>query len=90
MTTGSIPTFIDISSNFASSEIDEDNIIDQMINRGRKVVFAGDDTCLSLFPNNFSTSIDHLVSYVVFINFGGCKVGGNVNKCWNASGCHAL
>ena len=27
MTTGSIPTFIDISSNFASPEIDEDNII---------------------------------------------------------------
>ena len=54
MTTGSIPTFIDISSNFASPEIDEDNIIDQMINRGRKVVFAGDDTWLSLFPNRFT------------------------------------
>ena len=25
-----------------------------MINRGRKVVFAGDDTWLSLFPNRFT------------------------------------
>lgn len=54
LTTGSIPTFIDISSNFASTEIDEDNIIDQMINRGRRVVFTGDDTWLSLFPNRFT------------------------------------
>jgi GPI ethanolamine phosphate transferase 3 subunit O len=30
MTTGSLPTFIDIGSNFASPEINEDNIIDQV------------------------------------------------------------
>ena len=36
MTTGSIPTFIDISSNFASSEIDEDNIIFLLILIGSK------------------------------------------------------
>lgn len=56
LTTGSIPTFIDISANFASYEIHEDNIIDQLINRGRKVVFAGDDTWMSLFPNRFTRS----------------------------------
>ena len=54
LTTGSIPTFIDVSANFASYEINEDNIIDQLIERGRKVVFAGDDTWLSLFPNRFT------------------------------------
>ena len=54
MTTGSIPTFIDLSSNFASYEINEDNIIDQLISHGRRVVFAGDDTWLSLFPNRFT------------------------------------
>ena len=59
LTTGSIPTFIDISSNFASYEIDEDNIIDQMIDRGRKVVFAGDDTWLSLFPNRFTRNYSY-------------------------------
>lgn len=30
LTTGSLPTFIDAGSNFATSEIDEDNIIDQV------------------------------------------------------------
>lgn len=32
ITTGSLPTFIDIGSNFATSEINEDNIIDQVNN----------------------------------------------------------
>lgn len=31
LTTGSLPTFIDAGSNFATSEISEDNIIDQVI-----------------------------------------------------------
>lgn len=30
ITTGSLPTFIDIGSNFATSEINEDNFIDQV------------------------------------------------------------
>lgn len=32
ITTGSLPTFIDIGSNFATSEINEDNFIDQVTN----------------------------------------------------------
>ena len=53
LTTGSLPTFIDVSSNFASSEISEDNIIDQLLQRGKRIVFAGDDTWMGLFPNRF-------------------------------------
>ena len=34
LTTGSLPTFIDISNNFASSEINEDNIVDQLVQQG--------------------------------------------------------
>lgn len=30
MTTGSLPTFIDIGSNFATPEINEDNLVDQV------------------------------------------------------------
>jgi len=30
LTTGSLPTFIDAGSNFASSEINEDNFLDQI------------------------------------------------------------
>ncbi|XP_031826579.1 phosphatidylinositol glycan anchor biosynthesis class O [Nomia melanderi] len=50
-TTGSLPTFIDIGSNFASEKIDEDNIVDQNIDRG--IIFMGDDTWTNLFPGKF-------------------------------------
>lgn len=33
LTTGSLPTFIDVGSNFATPEINEDNIIDQVLIR---------------------------------------------------------
>merc|ERR1711970_718550 len=52
LTTGSLPTFIDVSSNFASYEISEDNIIDQLVKNNRRVVFAGDDTWTSLYPDS--------------------------------------
>ncbi|XP_028411816.1 GPI ethanolamine phosphate transferase 3-like [Dendronephthya gigantea] len=53
LTTGSLPTFIDAGSNFASSEIHEDNIITQLKRRGKRIVFMGDDTWMGLFPNHF-------------------------------------
>ncbi|XP_076248321.1 phosphatidylinositol glycan anchor biosynthesis class O [Calliopsis andreniformis] len=51
LTTGSLPTFIDIGSNFASENIDEDNIIDQSAAKG--IIFMGDDTWTNLFPGKF-------------------------------------
>ncbi|UYV73533.1 PIGO [Cordylochernes scorpioides] len=53
LTTGSLPTFIDISSNFAGTEIMEDNLINQVTRQGKKVIFMGDDTWKDLFPNKF-------------------------------------
>lgn len=53
LTTGSLPTFIDVGSNFASEELTEDNVIDQLVNNGKKVVFMGDDTWAKLFPKRF-------------------------------------
>ncbi|XP_059614511.1 GPI ethanolamine phosphate transferase 3 [Phlebotomus argentipes] len=54
MTTGSLPTFIDIGSNFASPEINEDNIIDQIVGQNLSAVFMGDSTWTDLFPGRFS------------------------------------
>ena len=54
LTTGSLPTFIDVSSNFGSYEISEDNLIDQLVSSGKRVVFAGDDTWSHLFPSSFT------------------------------------
>ncbi|KAB0804314.1 hypothetical protein PPYR_01284 [Photinus pyralis] len=53
LTTGSLPTFIDAGSNFATSEINEDNIIDQLLNHLGETVFLGDDTWVSLYPRRF-------------------------------------
>ncbi|XP_072427789.1 GPI ethanolamine phosphate transferase 3 isoform X1 [Chiloscyllium punctatum] len=56
MTTGTLPTFIDVGSNFASSAIQEDNLIQQLVQNEKKVVFMGDDTWEGLFPNKFFKS----------------------------------
>ena len=53
LTTGSLPTFVDAGSNFASTEITEDNFIDQLVKKGKKLTFMGDDTWISLFPGRF-------------------------------------
>ncbi|XP_012625526.2 GPI ethanolamine phosphate transferase 3, catalytic subunit isoform X1 [Microcebus murinus] len=54
LTTGSLPTFIDAGSNFATHAIVEDNLIKQLTSAGRRVVFMGDDTWKDLFPGAFS------------------------------------
>ena len=54
LTTGSLPTFIDISKNFASDNITEDNWIDQLVAHDRRITIMGDDTWGSLFPGRFS------------------------------------
>ncbi|XP_004677813.1 PREDICTED: GPI ethanolamine phosphate transferase 3 [Condylura cristata] len=54
LTTGSLPTFVDAGSNFASYAIVEDNLIKQLTSAGRRVVFMGDDTWKDLFPGAFS------------------------------------
>lgn len=53
LTTGSLPTFIDVGSNFATPEIDEDNILDQLLDQKKKIVFMGDDTWTGLYPKRF-------------------------------------
>jgi phosphatidylinositol glycan class O len=47
---GTLPTFIDASSNFNSYVIEDDNLIQQLANNNKSVVFTGDDTWISLFP----------------------------------------
>jgi len=56
LTTGSLPTFIDVSANFASYKIDEDSLLNQFKLYNKTVFFAGDDTWVSLYPESFSKS----------------------------------
>lgn len=59
LTTGSLPTFVDMGSNFASPEINEDNIIDQMIKSRLPIVFLGDSTWTDLYPRRFTRSYSY-------------------------------
>lgn len=59
LTTGSLPTFIDMGSNFASPEIKEDNIIDQLVKHNLPIVFLGDSTWTDLYPRRFKRSYSY-------------------------------
>lgn len=59
LTTGTLPTFVDIGSNFASPEINEDNIVDQMVRSGLPTVFLGDSTWTDLYPKRFKRSYSY-------------------------------
>ncbi|CAG8605010.1 4777_t:CDS:1, partial [Cetraspora pellucida] len=59
LTTGTLPTFIDAGSNFAGYAIDEDNLICQFRNLDMKIAFMGDDTWISLFPDQFDQNMSH-------------------------------
>ncbi|GAB9467971.1 Gpi ethanolamine phosphate transferase 3 [Globisporangium polare] len=54
LTTGSLPTFLDIKDNMASTEIAEDNLVRQMREQQRKIVFMGDDTWDGLYAQHFT------------------------------------
>nr|XP_026495572.1 GPI ethanolamine phosphate transferase 3 isoform X1 [Vanessa tameamea] len=56
LVTGSLPTFVDISSNFAAIEIQEDNVIDQNVKGGGEAILLGDDTWMRLIPGRWLRS----------------------------------
>ncbi|KAL8487202.1 hypothetical protein ACS0TY_023757 [Phlomoides rotata] len=56
LTTGGLPTFIDVGNSFGAPAIVEDNLILQLVQNGKRVVMMGDDTWLQLFPHHFVKS----------------------------------
>ncbi|XP_078168361.1 alkaline-phosphatase-like family protein isoform X2 [Carex rostrata] len=56
LTTGGLPTFIDVGNSFGAPAIKEDNWIHQLVKNGRRVVMMGDDTWTQLFPEHFNES----------------------------------
>ncbi|KAI1457759.1 hypothetical protein F4805DRAFT_427275 [Annulohypoxylon moriforme] len=57
LTTGTLPTFIDMGSNFAGTAIEEDNLLMQWKDQGKRIVHLGDDTWTALFPGYFQPNI---------------------------------
>ncbi|KAG2180165.1 hypothetical protein INT43_003954 [Umbelopsis isabellina] len=66
--TGSLPTFIDAGSNFASSEISEDHLLKHIARRFPNTYFFGDDTWTLLFGNvlNDTSKVFPFDSFKVF------------------------
>lgn len=51
--TGTVPNFVDVILNFGSKPLHSDNLLFQAKAHGHKLIFYGDETWLSLFPNIF-------------------------------------
>lgn len=56
LTTGGLPTFIDVGNSFGAPAIIEDNLINQLVQNGKRVWMMGDDTWIQLFPHHFEKS----------------------------------
>jgi phosphatidylinositol glycan class O len=57
LTTGGLPTFLELRQNFASAVLEEDTWVAQLKRTGRRVGHLGDDTWEHLFPGAFSPSL---------------------------------
>lgn len=57
LTTGSLPTFIDVGNNFNSYAVSEDSLPWQARDNRRNVTFIGDDTWLGLYPDGMLTKV---------------------------------
>ncbi|KAK9103043.1 hypothetical protein Sjap_020297 [Stephania japonica] len=56
LTTGGLPTFIDVGNSFGAPAIVEDNLMYQLVQNKKRVVMMGDDTWMQLFPDHFEKS----------------------------------
>lgn len=56
MTTGTVPSFVDVALNLGSNKILEDNLLLQARLHDMKLIFYGDETWLKLFPDIFTRS----------------------------------
>ncbi|XP_050208690.1 uncharacterized protein LOC126659389 isoform X2 [Mercurialis annua] len=59
LTTGGLPTFIDVGNSFGAPAIIEDNFIHQLVINGKRTLMMGDDTWVQLFPHHFNKSFPY-------------------------------
>ncbi|EED77871.1 predicted protein [Postia placenta Mad-698-R] len=57
ITTGSLPTFIDMGSNFGGASVVEDSLISQLRSAGKSIAFMGDDTWTTVFSDAFASDM---------------------------------
>lgn len=59
LTTGSLPTFVDIGANLNSYRVSEDSLPHQANATNRTLTFMGDDTWLGLYPDMMTKVFDY-------------------------------
>ena len=56
LATGDIPGYVDVIMNFASPELQQENVFTSALKHRNVLVFYGDDTWMYLFPHHFTRS----------------------------------
>jgi ethanolaminephosphotransferase len=81
LTTGSVPSFLDLILNFAESDTSsslatQDTWLAQLRRRGQEenehIIFYGDDTWLKLFPGDFFGRSEGTSSFFVSVSRHTC------------------
>lgn len=65
MTSGAIPSFLDVILNLGSPRVKLDTFLYQMLQLQRRMVFYGDNTWTNMFPNYFSRKGENVDSLYV-------------------------
>lgn len=66
MVTGTVPNFIDVVLNVGATELKADSVLHQVRDQKQKIVFAGDNTWIKMFPNAFTRPLENVDS--LFVN----------------------
>ena len=64
--TGSLPTFIDAGSNFASGKVLDDHLLRRLNETGQRMIFMGDDTWMNLYESDLFAAAYPYPSFEVF------------------------
>ncbi|XP_053685161.1 GPI ethanolamine phosphate transferase 2 [Sabethes cyaneus] len=77
ITSGSIPSFLDVIFNLGSSKSNLDTFLYQMVQQHQRIVFYGDDTWTNMFPETFYRQGENVDSLFVNDFYNGDK---NITK----------
>lgn len=64
--TGSLPTFIDAGSNFATGKVPDDHLLHRLKEKEKRLVFMGDDTWMGLYEEDLFYAAYPYPSFEVF------------------------
>jgi predicted AlkP superfamily pyrophosphatase or phosphodiesterase len=86
LTTGGLPTFIDLNFNFGPFHVIEDNILNQLKSKSKRITFIADNSLKNLFSNelfqksiyfNSNSNVRQLIfichSFLLLFSYNECE-----------------